>query len=306
MVKTSRRVLLVAHTRLSWSYVHQHAELLGADPRIQLTVTRAPDAYGSGVEADIRRSGYPQVPLREAISLPWDMALFGTHGSDLFFGRTTARVHVQHGIGAGKRVDGHNFTYGPRWALWRGQPKYEVMLEASHAGRDRAVAACPQLGPVITVVGDLAADRLLASLPARDTYRQALGIAPDETAILVTSTWGPYGLMARMGPRLLPALLRLSGKRRVMLTMHPHLWSGHHGDRRHWARRLSAYVHGGLLVCHPDETWVPYLAAADIAVTDHGSGACTGPCCPAPPSPSPPPRTYAHPAHASRRCTTRR
>lgn len=211
------------------------------------------------------------MPLREAISLPWDMALFGTHGSDLFFGRTTARVHVQHGIGAGKRVDGHNFTYGPRWALWRGQPKYEVMLEASHAVRDRAVAACPQLGPVITVVGDLAADRLLASLPARDTYRQALGIAPDETAILVTSTWGPYGLMARMGPRLLPALLRLSGKRRVMLTMHPHLWSGHHGDRRHWARRLSAYVHGGLLVCHPDETWVPYLAAADIAVTDHGS-----------------------------------
>lgn len=54
VVKTSRRVLLVAHTRLSWSYVHQHAELLGADPRIQLTVTRAPDAYGSGVEADIR------------------------------------------------------------------------------------------------------------------------------------------------------------------------------------------------------------------------------------------------------------
>lgn len=266
-----RRALLVAHTRLSWRYVRQHARLLHGDPRIQLVVAAAPDDYGAGLDAELLDSGYPPVGLRDAITQPWDLALFGTHGSDVFFGRTAARVHVPHGIGAGKRVAGEDFTYGPRWSLWRGRPKYDAMLEASHAVRDHAVAGCPQLEPVIKVVGDLAADRLLASLPKRNAYRRTLGITSGQTAVLVISTWGPHGLMPRFGHRLLPTMVRLDRQYRVVLTMHPHLWAGEHDDRRRWARHLSPYVRAGLLVCGPDDDWVPYLAATDVAVIDHGS-----------------------------------
>jgi hypothetical protein len=67
-----------------------------------------------------------------------DLALFGTHGSEIFF-TAAARVHIQHGLGAGKLVDGQDYTYGPKWALWDGTPTYDRMLEASHA-----VAACPR------------------------------------------------------------------------------------------------------------------------------------------------------------------
>lgn len=267
----TRRALLVAHTQLSWRYVREHARLLQDDPRIQFAVTRAPDDYGAGVDARILRSGYPIVPLRQAIGQPWDLALFGTHGSDVFFGRTTAKVHIQHGIGAGKMVGRSDFTYGSEWALWRGRPKYTAMLEASRAVRDRAVSACPELAPVITVVGDMASDRLLASLRHREAYRHALGIQPDRTAVLLISTWGQYGLVRRLGPRLLPAALELGQRYRPMLTMHPHVWNGRHGDINRWAGKLSAYARAGLRVCGPDEDWVPYLAAADVAVVDHGS-----------------------------------
>jgi hypothetical protein len=103
-----------------------------------------------------------RIPYCAAVRRSWDLALFGAHGSEIFF-TAGARVHIQHGLGAGKLVDDRDCTYGPKWALWEGAPKYDRMLEASHAVRRYAVAACPPLAGHISLVGDLRADRLLAA-----------------------------------------------------------------------------------------------------------------------------------------------
>ena len=152
----------MAHTRLSLGYVLDHYRLLRHDSGLRFTLTRAPDHYPAGVEEMMDGAGLRRVPYCAAVRRAWDLALFGTHGSEIFF-TSAARVHIQHGLGAGKLVDGQDYTYGPKWALWEGTPKYDRMLEASHAVRRRAVAACPPLAGHVSVVGDLRADRLLAA-----------------------------------------------------------------------------------------------------------------------------------------------
>jgi hypothetical protein len=262
-------VLLVAHTRLSLGYVLDYYRLLRQDPGLRFTLTRAPDQYPAGVEEMMDGTGLRRMPYCAAVRRTWDLALFGTHGSAVFF-TAGARVHIQHGLGAGKLVDGQDYTYGPKWALWEGIPKYDRMLEASHAVRRFAVAACPPLAGHISVVGDLRADRLLAADRDRDAHRAALGIRPGEPAVLVISTFGPHGLLGRYGLGPVDDLLAARGTR-VLLTVHPHVWAGRHDYRVLLSALLAPRVRRGLIVCGPDQDWVPFLAAADAAVIDHSS-----------------------------------
>jgi hypothetical protein len=263
-------VLLVAHTRLSLEYVLDHYRLLRGDAGLRFSLTRAPDEYAAGVGAMMDAAGLPRVPYCAAVRRAWDLALFGTHGSEVFFTRAASRVHIQHGLGAGKLVAGQDFTYGPRWALWEGTPKYDAMLEASYAVRRYAVAACPPLAGRIRVTGDLRADRLLAADRDRLAHRAALGVGPGELAVLVVSTFGPHGLLATCGLGLVDELLAWPGAR-ALLTVHPHLWTGRHDHRAGLGAALAPRAARGLLVCGPGQDWAPFLAAADVAVIDHSS-----------------------------------
>lgn len=266
-----RRVLLTAHTLLSFRYVLDHYRLLSNDPRLTFALTRGADEHGQGLAPTLRRLGVPLVPWDRAVHMPWDLTLFGTHGGVTYLRRATGRVHIQHGLGGGKLVEGEDFTYGPRWALQGGRPKYDVMLEASRSVRDRALVTCPELAGVIRVVGDMPADRLLAARTARDSYRTALGIRPHQIAVLFGSTWGPHGLLSTMGLRLLERALALPPTYKAMLTLHPHLWLGRQGEVGPLVRQAMGLEGEGLVVCGRDESWVPYLVAADVAVIDHGS-----------------------------------
>lgn len=262
-------VLLVAHTRLSLGYVLDHYRLLRQDPGLRFTLTRAPDQYPAGVEEMMDGTGLRRMPYCAAVRRAWDLVLFGTHGSEVFF-TAGARVHIQHGLGAGKLVDGQDYTYGPKWALWEGIPKYDRMLEASHTVRRYAVAACPPLAGRVSVVGDLRADRLLAADRDRVAHRAALGVGSGELAVLVISTFGPDGLLGRHGLGPVDELLAAPGIR-VLLTVHPHVWAGRHDHRASLRSLLAPQARRGLIVCGPDQDWVPFLAGADAAMIDHSS-----------------------------------
>lgn len=265
-------VLLVAHTRLSLGYLRDYQRLLTTDRRICFSVTRARDDYSAGVDTVLDELGMRRLPYCVAVRREWDLALFATHGSEIFFQGAATRAHIQHGLGAGKLVNGQDFTYGPKWALWEGRPKFDAMFEASHAVAARARAACPPLKNRIIVVGDIRADRVLAAAANRRRYRAQLGLAENEVAVLVISTFGPHGMLGRYGLAYLDQALSLGAPYRVLLTMHPHLWTGRHDNRLRLGAALDPRRRtNGLVVCGPDDDFVPYLAAADIAVTDHSS-----------------------------------
>ncbi|HEX3733294.1 MAG TPA: CDP-glycerol glycerophosphotransferase family protein [Mycobacteriales bacterium] len=287
-----RNVLLLAHTVLSLRYVREHYDLLASDPRLRFAVARAPDRMSDGVEdgieqlikdsrQDPNKAEIARVRFEGAGEVPWDLALFGTHGSRELLGPQVPCVHIQHGLGAGKVAEDDDFTYGPQWVRYpsntprAGEPLYDVMLESSYSIRDQAVRNYPPLADRIRVVGDLSVDRLLLADAQRDEYRAALGIAPDQTALLLMSTWGPDGLMGPRGEKGIPLLQRateLGDEYRILLSMHPHLWHGvNQRVSSFWRPRLAQFRDRNVQVCSPEEDWSPYLAAADVGIIDHGS-----------------------------------
>jgi hypothetical protein len=89
--------------------------------------------------------------------------------------------------------------------------------------------------------------------------------------VLFISTFGPNGMLGRHGLAYVDQALCWGAPYRVMLTVHPHVWTGRLDHRRRLPNLLAPRVAGGLIVCGPDSGWAPYLAAADVAVVDHGS-----------------------------------
>jgi len=232
--RAQKRVLLAVHTLLTMKYISRHLEILRGDDRLAFSATQGADLYSPGVTEALPGLGVPIVPFEEAVRQPWDLALFATHGGAVFLRGASSKVHIQHGLGAGKRVDGSNFTYGREWALWEGRPKYDIMLESSYATMRRAIRAVPELAGHIAVVGDLFCDDVLAGMPHRETFRAQLGIEPGQTAVLFMSTWGPHGLLPLRGAALLDAAQRLPAQYKGLVTMHNHLWSGRTDQPSPW------------------------------------------------------------------------
>ncbi|GAB3490627.1 hypothetical protein GCM10027521_36160 [Amycolatopsis cihanbeyliensis] len=120
------------------------------------------------------------------------------------------------------------------------------------------------------VAGDPCFDRMLASRPLRETYRQALGVAPGQRLIVLSSTWAEpslYGSRPLLA-RELAARLPIDDYR-LALALHPNIHAGH----TPWQVRLwtEACARAGVLVLAQEELWRPALVAADLTIGDHGS-----------------------------------
>src|SRR5206468_3128062 len=91
---------------------------------------------------------------------------------------------------------------------------------------ERLAADAPAALPSAVVVGDPCYDRLLASLPRRRRYRAALGVDDDRPVLLVTSTWGPDGLLGTC-PEVVEELVAEWPQARIVLVAHPNVWAWH-------------------------------------------------------------------------------
>jgi hypothetical protein len=145
-----------------------------------------------------------------------------------------------------------------------------ALLLSHERERDILRDQCPQAIPVASVVGDPCLDRMVSSLPWRDHYRRALGVADHQSLVVVSSTWGADGLFGH-APDLLPRLLEeLSPRRfRVVALLHPAVWAAHGWRQvRAWLRDCRD---AGLILADPDVDWRAVVIAADHVVGDHGS-----------------------------------
>jgi hypothetical protein len=155
----------------------------------------------------------------------------------------------------------------------------EVIVLAHHEELTRLGHECPEAVPVAEVVGDPCFDRVVASLPSRAMYRDALRTKAGQRLVLVCSTWGPDSLLGQ-GWEILERLVAELPREefRIVTLLHPHVWNAH-GD---WQVRawLAGLARSGLTLISPYGDWVGAVVAADYIVGDHGSvslyGAMTG------------------------------
>ena len=273
-----RRVLVVAHNDLMATCCGLVADLIRDDLRLQLRFTGplAYRHYGPTAAQMAQRLGLRRVSYLLARLRWWDVVLLAdTHLADMFHPEIP-KVLVNHSIACGKRVQGVDYRYEYS-ALRDGRPRFARILEASEDCRQRAIEANPVLTDAVVAVGDLRCDQLLALRSQRDATRQRLGFGPDQTVVLMMSTWGSASLMETVGKELIEQARRLMDEcgYRFILSTHPNHWQGDHAVRQPWGEFLLRQRRHGFHVIGHLEGWERYMIASDLAVTDHTSLAVT-------------------------------
>ncbi|MFI7234726.1 hypothetical protein [Streptomyces cyaneofuscatus] len=285
--RTRKKVLAVVHTVTAGQRLLEAVRLLEGDARVQVFFTPAPDVFSHGVAAFLERLGGLVLPWHQAVQMPFDLALAAAHGG---LQELHAPVIVlPHGAGHNKLVPAgqrgrrvaERAVYGlnRQWIVQDGRVVPESIVLAHHEELTRLGRECPEALPAAEVVGDPCFDRIIASLPQRALYRDALGVGARQQLVLGCSTWGPGSLLGQrweLLERLVDELPREDF--RVALLLHPHVWNAHgEWQIRSWLADLGR---SGLLVVSQYADWVGALVAADYIVGDHGSvslyGAMTG------------------------------
>ncbi|GAA4529677.1 hypothetical protein [Amycolatopsis samaneae] len=252
--------------------------LIEADHRVQV-VFSVPETWESwqATHDFVRAQGGVVLPWAHARRGGYDLVLAGsTRGIDEVAGPV---VLVPHGGGLAQyrpwRPPGAGDEHQPVLGLDADQLLREgrVRAEAIVLTHDDELAVlkqvCPRAVPAAVVAGNIAFDRLCASVPFREHYRRALGVT-DEKLVVVTSTWSERSAFGSHHDLFERVLAELPPERyRVVGALHPQIWS-HHGE---WQVRawLADCLRAGLRLLPPDEGWRAALVAADHVIGDYGS-----------------------------------
>lgn len=262
-------VLVVVHTVTSGQRLLELIELVERDSRVQVAFTQGPDVFSNGVDDFLRSTGGLVLPWEQVIHERFDLAVAAGYGG-------LQHLHapllvVPHGAGFGKTHAGTSAVYGldAQRLLHNGRVLPDAVVLSHEDQLEVLKNQCPPAVDVAVVAGDPGYDRMIASLPHRDRYREDLGIRPGESLVVVSSTWGGQSLFGRRAD-IFPRLLEeLPSRYRVAALMHPAVWFGHAPRQiRSW---LADCVDAGLVMIGPHVDWRAAVVAADIVIGDHGS-----------------------------------
>jgi len=254
--------------------------LLEADHRLMTVFTIAPAANGAnchGAEEFVRAVGGLVIPWEQAVQTEFDVILAASDtGVAQLRGKLALLPHgagavpaLRHARSAGTgALPTH--TLSREVLTWRGKVLPSLLALTNDAELDVLHDTCPEAVPAAVVAGDIAHDRLHASIPFRDRYRAAFGVGDGQKLVVVSSTWRPdsaFGRQPNLIDRLVTELPR--AHYRVAAILHPNIWHVHGEFQvRAW---LADALRAGLLLLPPEEGWRAALVAADVLIGDYGS-----------------------------------
>lgn len=269
-------VLGVARTLTSATRLLDLMPLLRPED-VELYFTINPGSrFSEGLEEYLRRAGGTFLAWGEATRRPFDLAVaFTVHAS---MRQLNAPLMVlPHGVGYNRLVPESTGGMTEPVGLSRRELLGEdgrvipATIGLTHDEQRRLLArGCPEAVPRAVLTGDLSHDRMRRSLPLRDRYRRALGVADGRRLVVINSTWGGHSLLGRCTDLPVRLVTELPADEfTVALVSHPNVWAWH--TRPGVLRRLMRAVDAGLVVLPPFEEWRAAVLAADVVVGDHGS-----------------------------------
>jgi CDP-glycerol glycerophosphotransferase (TagB/SpsB family) len=133
------------------------------------------------------------------------------------------------------------------------------------------VGAIEADSPALRLVGYPKLDCLVDGTLNRDDVLNEIGIDPSSRTVLYAPTWSPYSSLNTMGEDLVKALVAAGYA--VIVKLHDRSRDSEyrHSGGIDWPSRLEPILQkgGGWLADGSDAC--PYLAAADVLITDHSS-----------------------------------
>jgi hypothetical protein len=274
-------VLVVVHTVTSLMRMVDYIALIECDRRVRVYWTIAPDKFNAGVAKHLDRLDVTVLPWAVAITKSYDLAIC-TSLHQVEFLHAKKKFAAPHGCGYGKKYPSWAWPAGqepPVYGLDReslldsgGRPVFDGIVLPHLDDLSVLIRQTPEVRHTAVIGGDLAFDRLLASLHLQDRYRYDLGVRRQQKLVALASTWGTDSLLARF-PDLPVRLQReLPTDHRVIMTIHPAAWY-EHGPRQIYACLRDA-IEMGLDLVGPGEEWRHLLVAADVLIGDHTSLSC--------------------------------
>lgn len=237
------------------------ARLAGADPRLRVVFAAAPGPSRDAVEELLRGA---------AVVVPWPEFCEGDFG--LVIAGSVPPGHRPGALGhlaeaRGRRSGAPVIVLSDHAREADDASWAPVVFAFSHVAEQAvAGASTPGRRPPGTVVGDSTHDRLLASLPLRDFYRRALGVAPRQrlVAVALPPERPPDG-EARARDVLHRLVSELPADEYYVLALPQPGPDPHPG-----CRGLARHLRKGLGLMPPETDWRAALVAADWIIGDHG------------------------------------
>ena len=260
----TRSVLINARTPMNYDIIAPIHRAMQSDPRVIFYFTASentlsPSEIYSGFEGSERI-----ISPRQAALMKFDAYLV----ADLLWvklPRGSRRVLLFHGV-AGK--------YGNIYDTPDRSMREWDRLFFINKRRMRnfiAAGAIDADSPAARLVGYPKLDCLVDGTLKRENVLNSIGIDPASRTVLYAPTWSPYSSLNAMGEELIKQLSNAGYK--VIVKLHDRSRSSQyvHSGGVDWARRLEPILEksGGHLASGSDAS--PYLAAADLLITDHSS-----------------------------------
>ena len=259
-----RRVLVNSRTAMNYAIVRPIIEAMRDDRRVQFyfTASEQPERLGE-IYAEAGDDARLISPRRAALKR-FDAYLT----ADVLWPhlpRGTRRILMFHGV-AGKYANVYDSpdTSMRDWdrLFFINEQRLRNFIKSGAIDADSRAAR---------LVGYPKLDCLVDGRLNREEILTSLGINPSRRTVLYAPTWSPYSSLNMMGEALVEKLCAAGFA--VIVKLHDRSRDPEyiHSGGVNWPERLRPLLEsgGGLLAESSDAS--PYLAAADVLVTDHSS-----------------------------------
>jgi hypothetical protein len=260
---TARRVLIEARTPVYLAVLGPLLDTFSRDPRISVSVTGG----DSPAVRETLRSAYPTARWLERDHAEWhrfDLLVNADPWGAVTLRRCRHRVNFFHGV-AGK------YDLDCPAGLPAGFDRYSRVAFANEDRMRRYLAAGIVTPGQAALVGYPKLDALVNGRFDAEEVRRALGLEPSRPTALFGPTWSAASALHIAGEAIIEQLIT-SGFN-VIAKLHDRSLqtSERFTEGIDWRDRLARFSSTGAFALAPGPDSSPYLAAADVMVTDHSS-----------------------------------
>jgi CDP-glycerol glycerophosphotransferase (TagB/SpsB family) len=205
------------------------------------------------------------IPIRLARFKKWDLYIT-TDTRKANLSRKTKRLLIPHGIGDKKGVRGDE-----PYMFKSGAASFDKICFYTRKGYAKFKERFRERGDEIAVLtGYPRLDYLAAGGYELNEVKGSLGLDNTLPVILFAPTWGEHGALNRFGPAILDRLLELDAN--ILMNLHDHSYNNSlPANRFNWGAILNEYKTSRHLYLVNESDPHPYMAIADILISDYGS-----------------------------------
>ncbi|HET9530270.1 MAG TPA: CDP-glycerol glycerophosphotransferase family protein [Blastocatellia bacterium] len=257
-----RRVLVNSRTPVNYAIVEPVYKVMRKDPRVKFYFTASEEPQRI---REIYREAGEEIQLihpRQAAMMKFDVYL----ASDFMWAtlpRGALRVQTFHGVAGKYNFDKPDHTI----RVW---DRFFFINRRRMSNYIKYGVVKPD-SPAARLVGMPKVDCLANGSLDRARVLGELGLDPGKPTVIYAPTWSPYSSLNSMGEELVRLLIAAGYA--VIVKLHDRS-----GDRRHrysggvdWPGLLKPILRKGEGALASGSNSCPYLAAADVMITDHSS-----------------------------------